>query len=163
MRRRATIANPAIECSAWLAMRLRQLSVAVQPTHARMGARTARQLPSLSRRLARAREAATSFRPGRRPGQSAVLPVSCHFAAGEARRRQSRILGAMRFGISTPHDLRAGVGESPAEVDSSSEETTVGGDPACWAHLICPECGAVISEGHQAGCPAAVALNPTGY
>jgi len=92
VRRRATIANPAIECSAWLAMPLRQLSVAVQPTHARMGARTARQQPSLSRRLARAREAATSFRPGRRRGQSAVLPVSCHFAAGEARRRQSRIL-----------------------------------------------------------------------
>ncbi|MGH3848930.1 MAG: hypothetical protein ACRDRT_04385 [Pseudonocardiaceae bacterium] len=27
-----------------------------------------------------------------------------------------------------------------------------GGDPACWAHLICPECGAVESEGHCRGC-----------
>jgi uncharacterized protein YeaO (DUF488 family) len=28
------------------------------------------------------------------------------------------------------------------------------GDAACWAHLVCPECGAVVSEGHQPGCPA---------
>ena len=27
-----------------------------------------------------------------------------------------------------------------------------GGDPACWACLVCEECGAVVSEGHRAGC-----------
>ena len=26
------------------------------------------------------------------------------------------------------------------------------GDPACWACLVCEECGAVVSEGHLAGC-----------
>ena len=27
-----------------------------------------------------------------------------------------------------------------------------GGDPACWAGLVCQQCGAVISEGHRSGC-----------
>ena len=27
-----------------------------------------------------------------------------------------------------------------------------GGEPACFAHLVCPECGAVVSEGHGEGC-----------
>ena len=27
-----------------------------------------------------------------------------------------------------------------------------GGDPACWAGLVCQECGAVIAEGHRSGC-----------
>lgn len=26
------------------------------------------------------------------------------------------------------------------------------GEPACWAHLVCPACGAMISEGHREGC-----------
>lgn len=27
-----------------------------------------------------------------------------------------------------------------------------GGDPACWAHLVCPGCGAIETEGHRGGC-----------
>ena len=31
-----------------------------------------------------------------------------------------------------------------------------GGDPACWAGLLCPECGAVLgADPHRDGCPAA--------
>jgi uncharacterized protein YeaO (DUF488 family) len=29
-----------------------------------------------------------------------------------------------------------------------------GGDQACWAHLVCPDCGSVVSEGHNPGCQA---------
>jgi hypothetical protein len=42
----------------------------------------------------------------------------------------------------------AGQVPSPA----GSEEAGDGGDPACWACLVCQECGAVVSEGHRAGC-----------
>jgi uncharacterized protein YeaO (DUF488 family) len=29
-----------------------------------------------------------------------------------------------------------------------------GGEAACYAHLVCPECGAMLSEGHAPGCEA---------
>jgi hypothetical protein len=50
---------------------------------------------------------------------------------------------------------------SEAEVRDEAEvgsEAEVGGEAACWAHLVCPQCGAMESEGHQPGCPAAPAL-----
>jgi uncharacterized protein len=40
-------------------------------------------------------------------------------------------------------------------VDEWAEDAAEGGDPVCWAHLVCPECGAMESEGHRAGCSAA--------
>jgi uncharacterized protein YeaO (DUF488 family) len=30
-----------------------------------------------------------------------------------------------------------------------------GGEAACWAHLVCPDCGAIETEGHRAGCALA--------
>ena len=35
-----------------------------------------------------------------------------------------------------------------------------GGEAACFAHLVCPECGAVVSEGHGEGCGLAGAATP---
>jgi uncharacterized protein YeaO (DUF488 family) len=36
----------------------------------------------------------------------------------------------------------------------TAEENEEGGDPACWASLVCAECGAVVSEGHRDSCAA---------
>lgn len=42
----------------------------------------------------------------------------------------------------------------------AAEDAAEGGDPVCWAHLVCPECGAIESEGHRAGCSATSAQAP---
>ncbi len=46
---------------------------------------------------------------------------------------------------------RAGERWAAAEAD----EDWAGGDPVCWAALVCQECGAMISEGHRDGCSQA--------
>ncbi len=37
-------------------------------------------------------------------------------------------------------------------MDPEDTELQGGGDPACWIHLVCPECGALKTEGHREGC-----------
>jgi hypothetical protein len=32
------------------------------------------------------------------------------------------------------------------------EHDDQGGEVACYAHLLCPECGAVVDESHDANC-----------
>jgi hypothetical protein len=44
--------------------------------------------------------------------------------------------------------------DEPAPAAAGAEE---GGEAACWAHLVCPECGVIVSEGHAAGCGFAAA------
>ena len=47
----------------------------------------------------------------------------------------------------------------PAQADHGgssplADPADQGGDPACWANLLCPECGAVMDGNpHKAGCP----------
>ncbi len=51
--------------------------------------------------------------------------------------------------------LECGLCDQP-EPDAPSGDA-VGGDPACWAHQVCPECGAVLGDGgggHRPGCTA---------
>lgn len=46
--------------------------------------------------------------------------------------------------------------ERPVRIEPATEpEYEEGGDPVCWAHLVCTECGAIVSEGHRAGCELA--------
>jgi len=39
--------------------------------------------------------------------------------------------------------------------DEPIAEHEAGGDAACWASLVCEECGAVESDGHRPGCSRA--------
>lgn len=57
-----------------------------------------------------------------------------------------RPLGSVRFVVDFLAVDRSGERHPRSPVDQ-------GGDPACWAGLICPECGAVLEEAHhRAGC-----------
>ena len=44
-----------------------------------------------------------------------------------------------------------GAGSAARQVAGPEE----GGESACWAHLVCPDCGAMESEGHRPGCGSA--------
>jgi uncharacterized protein YeaO (DUF488 family) len=39
-----------------------------------------------------------------------------------------------------------------AQLLSPSAEPEEGGEAACFAHLVCPECDSVVTEGHNRGC-----------
>jgi hypothetical protein len=39
--------------------------------------------------------------------------------------------------------------EAPAAVGAELDE---GGDPVCWAHLVCPECGLLNATRHRRRC-----------
>lgn len=47
--------------------------------------------------------------------------------------------------------------------DPSTDEADErsGGDPACWANLVCPACGAVTTEGHHADCALIQSVDPS--
>jgi rubrerythrin len=52
-------------------------------------------------------------------------------------------------------DRAAGAGRA----DEASRAADLGGDPVCWLHLVCPECGRFTAErdaagsGAPGGCP----------
>jgi tellurite resistance-related uncharacterized protein len=61
-------------------------------------------------------------------------------------------LGKVRFSIEfwVVDHVGSVAGAESLKSDSSTEE---GGDPACWAGLLCADCGVVLGDGsHRPGC-----------
>ncbi|MDA8290355.1 MAG: DUF3565 domain-containing protein [Actinomycetota bacterium] len=74
-------------------------------------------------------------------------------AAGEPEREVGD--GTAREG--GPRGRVTGTDERPASraADPYGDEEDEGGDPACWAALVCPECGTLSTDGsHRPGCAA---------
>ncbi|HEX4491262.1 MAG TPA: hypothetical protein VH914_08675 [Acidimicrobiia bacterium] len=42
--------------------------------------------------------------------------------------------------------------EDPKEREKAEALADTGGDAACWANLVCEECGAVRADEHRADC-----------
>ena len=70
---------------------------------------------------------------GRLRALAAARPVTLLTATREVEISQAAVLAQV---------LRQDVGEPGSDA----------GDAACWANLVCPECGAIESEGHRPGC-----------
>jgi tellurite resistance-related uncharacterized protein len=65
-------------------------------------------------------------------------------------------LGAVRFTVEFFAVDRGGQPHGRIESSRSEprESADDSGDPACWARLVCPECGALVDSGdHRVGCP----------
>jgi len=73
------------------------------------------------------------------PGSSQAIPPTVE--------HEVQLLGPVRFTI----DFLAVGREGTSHADR--EDRDEGGDPACWAGLLCPECGAVLDGGaHRPDC-----------
>ena len=85
------------------------------------------------------------------PGTSQAIPPDVE--------HEVELRGAVRFTIDflAIDESRRTEATHEAERDAlQSRVPAEGGDPACWAGLLCPECGAVLDGGpHRLDCPAA--------
>jgi uncharacterized protein YeaO (DUF488 family) len=59
------------------------------------------------------------------------------------------------------HSQAAVLAQVLRQPDEGAEDAE-GGEAACYAHLVCPHCGAVVSEGHAPGCEPGRSLLPQG-
>jgi uncharacterized protein YeaO (DUF488 family) len=73
------------------------------------------------------------------PARAALDELRAMLAAGPV-----TLLTATRDVAHSQAAVLAGLLQPPPE----------GGEAACWAHLVCPDCGAIVTEGHQPGCLA---------
>jgi uncharacterized protein YeaO (DUF488 family) len=59
--------------------------------------------------------------------------------------------------LTATRDVEISQAEVLAQVLRQPVESDQGGEAVCWANLVCPECGAIETEGHREGCKLASA------
>ena len=99
------------------------------------------------------------------PGLDVILDSTTTQAIPPSIRHHVTPLGTVRFSIDfftgTEREGVDGHREGPERGDARDEGrgvTDAGGDPACWAGSVCPDCGSVADDGpHRPGCPRASA------
>jgi Protein of unknown function, DUF488 len=79
---------------------------------------------------------------GRLRPLAAEGPVALLTATSDVSHRHAAVLA----GIPCQDPRRESAATAPATEDRA------GGEAACRAHLVCPHCGAVVSEGHHPDC-----------
>ena len=82
--------------------------------------------------------------------------------SGSAQRRELGRLRALAAAgpvtlLTATRDVKISQAEVLAQVLRQPVESDQGGEAACWANLVCPDCGAIETEGHRPGCPQASA------
>jgi uncharacterized protein YeaO (DUF488 family) len=80
---------------------------------------------------------------GRLRALAAAGPVTLLTATRDAGRSNAAVLAQVLQGAD------GGAGGEPAGGEPA------GGESACFAHLVCPDCGSIVSEGHAPGCTSA--------
>ena len=79
---------------------------------------------------------------------AAAGPVTLLTATHDAGHSQAAVLAQL---LRQQHSGESAEGSDAAEGRDAAE----GGEAACWANLVCPECGAMTTEGHRPDCSSA--------
>ncbi|MGP7996133.1 MAG: DUF488 domain-containing protein [Streptosporangiaceae bacterium] len=82
---------------------------------------------------------------------AAAGPVTLLTATRDAGHSEAAVLASLlrQPGPGAAQDPAAGAAGA-----AGAGQPAGAGESACYAHLVCPECGAVTTEGHNPGCPA---------